>query len=158
MARWGSVRVAAPEFAAAVQAAFDAHKHKTLATLRRDGSPRLSGTEATFTDSTIWFGMMPDSRKLADVRRDPRVALHSAVTDETMPLGDAKLSGRAVEITDLDRFRQLTGREDAGGVDFAMFELDITGLAITRLGGDPPDHLVIESWTPAGGYQRLERR
>lgn len=158
MASWGSVRAAAPDLAAAVRAAFDAHKHKTLATLRRDGSPRISGTEATFTESTVWFGVMPDSRKVADVRRDPRVALHSAVVDETMPFGDAKLAGRALEVTDLDRFRQLTGREDAATVDFAMFELDLTVVAITRLGGDPPDHLVIESWTPERGYQRLERR
>ena len=27
---------------------FDAHKHKTLATLRKDGSPRISGTEVVF--------------------------------------------------------------------------------------------------------------
>jgi pyridoxamine 5'-phosphate oxidase-like protein len=158
VASWGSVRAAAPDLAAAVQAAFEAHKHKTLATLRRDGSPRLSGTEATFTDSTIWFGMMAGSRKVADVRRDPRVALHSAMADETMPLGDAKLSGRALEVTNLDRFRQLTGRDDAPRIDFTMFELDLTGVAITRLGGDPPDHLVIESWTPERGYQHLERR
>ena len=30
----------APEFARTVQEVFDGHLHKTLATLRRDGSPR----------------------------------------------------------------------------------------------------------------------
>lgn len=48
MARWNDVVDSAPELAAAVRAFFDAHEHKTLATLRKDGSPRqdASGGEA----------------------------------------------------------------------------------------------------------------
>src|SRR4029450_3282709 len=82
--------------------AFDAHKPKLLATLRRDGSHRISGIEATFADGELWLGMMPGSRKALDLRRDPRLALHSASLDPpedptTWP-GDAKLAGRAVEV------------------------------------------------------------
>ncbi len=48
MASWKEIEAAAPELAGRARAAFDAHKHKLLATLRRDGSPRISGIEATF--------------------------------------------------------------------------------------------------------------
>ena len=103
MATWSEIESAAPELAGRARAAFDAHKHKVLATLRRDGSPRISGIEATITDGELWLGMMPGSRKALDLRRDPRLALHSASDDPpddpTAWTGDAKLSGRAVRST-----------------------------------------------------------
>ena len=70
MASWNEIESAAPELAARALAAFDAHRHKVLATLRRDGSPRISGIEASFTDGELWLGMMPSSRKALDLRRD----------------------------------------------------------------------------------------
>jgi len=61
---------------------FDAHKHKTLATLRKDGSPRISGIEVDFVDGDLWLGAMWQSRRALDLRRDPRFALHSATADD----------------------------------------------------------------------------
>jgi len=61
MARWQDVVDTAPEFAKAAQAIFDAGKHKTMASLRKDGAPRISGIEATFSDGDVWLGMMPAS-------------------------------------------------------------------------------------------------
>jgi hypothetical protein len=58
MASWSDVSLAAPAFAAAVRAILDAHKHKTLATLRKDGSPRISGIEVDFVDGELWLGAM----------------------------------------------------------------------------------------------------
>jgi len=63
MATWSEVEKAVPDLAAAVQAVFDAHKHKVLATLRADGSPRVSGNEAVFRDGEVWLGMMRRSVK-----------------------------------------------------------------------------------------------
>jgi hypothetical protein len=51
MATWDEITTAAPDLADAVRQRFDAHKHKTLATLRGDGSPRISGIEASFRRS-----------------------------------------------------------------------------------------------------------
>ncbi|MBA3464363.1 MAG: pyridoxamine 5'-phosphate oxidase family protein, partial [Deltaproteobacteria bacterium] len=51
--------------------------HKTVATLRRDGSPRVSGTELTSYDGQLWLAGMPGALRFADLRRDPRFALHS---------------------------------------------------------------------------------
>src|SRR5687768_17880123 len=101
MARWKDVEVEEPAFAAKVRALFDAHRHKTIATLRADGSPRISGIEAIFEDGQLVFGSMPNARKGMDLRRDPRFALHSATVDPVDGAaaqwpGEAKISGRAV--------------------------------------------------------------
>ena len=94
MARWSEVEQAAPELAAAARGFLDAGVHKTLATLRHDGSPRISGSEAQFRDGDLWFGSMWQALKARDLQRDPRFALHSASVDPPDWRGDAKLSGR----------------------------------------------------------------
>src|SRR5260370_24844973 len=92
---------AEPEFAQRVRGLFDRHRHKTIATLRADGSPRISGIEVAFEDGELAFGSMPNARKGADLGRDPRFALHSATIDpgegpEAQGPGEAKISGRAI--------------------------------------------------------------
>src|SRR5215211_3848023 len=102
MATWQEIEQDAPEFAARVRARFDAGTNKTIATLRRDGTPRISGTELQFTNGQVTLGMMPGSVKLLDVRRDPRIAIHSPTIEppagppDEWP-GDAKLAGTAIE-------------------------------------------------------------
>lgn len=162
MTRWADIEVEAPAFAQAVQAAFDAHLHKAVATLRRDGSPRISGTELNFQDGDVWLGMMGGSMKARDLLRDPRLAVHSAMIDTTMALGDAKIAGRAVLVDDPARLLALShgGSEETQEqtLDGAhLFRVDITEVALTRI-GDPADHLVIESWHPGRGLERVERR
>jgi hypothetical protein len=76
MAAWQDVEQAEPEFAARVRRLFDAGRHKTIATVRADGSPRISGIECEFADGELKFGSMPGARKGADLRRHPRFALH----------------------------------------------------------------------------------
>jgi Pyridoxamine 5'-phosphate oxidase len=161
MASWKEFEVEAPELAGRVRAAFDAHRHKLLATLRRDGSPRISGIEATFADGELWLGMMPGSRKALDLRRDPRLALHSASLDppEDDPAGwpgDAKLAGRAVEVSDPALKQRLAG---GGGQpdESHLFRVEVAEAVHTRV-GDPTDHLVIELWRPGRGVRRMQRR
>jgi hypothetical protein len=159
MANWSEVEAAAPELAARARATLDAHKHKVLATLRRDGSPRLSGIEATIVDGELWLGMMPGSRKALDLRRDPRLALHSASVDppsddpSAWP-GDAKLAGRAVEVDDPALLERLGAGEGGGGAH--LFRVDLTEVVHTRV-GEPADHLVIEVWREGTGLRRLRR-
>jgi Pyridoxamine 5'-phosphate oxidase len=159
MASWEEIEAAAPELAGRTRAAFDAHKHKLLATLRRDGSPRISGIEAGFADGELWLGMMPGSRKALDLRRDPRLALHSASLDPpddpSSWAGDAKLSGRALEVDDPARLRQLGAGDEAGSAH--LFRVDITELVHTRV-GEPADHLVIELWQEGRGLRQMRRR
>ena len=59
MSRWAEVVASPPEFADSVRRIFDSRRHKTLATLRRDGSPRVSGIELSFVEGDVVMGMMP---------------------------------------------------------------------------------------------------
>ena len=100
MANWSEIEKQVPELAAEAKRYFDKHRHKTLATLRRDGSPRISGSEAEFKDGELTFGSMWRGVKALDLLRDPRFALHSG-SDEPDDgwTGDAKVAGRAEEVT-----------------------------------------------------------
>jgi hypothetical protein len=153
MASWREVEAEAPELAARARSILDAHKHKTLATLRRDGSPRISGTEADFEDGELWFGSMPGAVKAHDLQRDPRFAVHSAPVDTQMSEGDAKLAGTAVEIVD-DAVKAARSGSDAPPGPYHLFRCDITELVVTSVAGN---RLVIESWHPGRGVERRER-
>jgi Pyridoxamine 5'-phosphate oxidase len=100
LATWAEFARSEPDYARLVKARFDSHKHKMMATLRKDGSPRISGIEATFANGQLCLGMMPGSLKALDLQRDPRLALHNAPLDSEMVDGDAKIAGLAVEHTD----------------------------------------------------------
>ena len=160
MAGWDQIVREAPELAAAVQARFDANRHKVLGTLRADGSPRLSGIEVTFRDGDLWLGMMPDSLKALDLRRDPRLALHSATVDPELVEGDARISGLAVEATDAGAMTALVegdARHEDGAPAGHVFRVDVTELMLIKI-GVPADHLVIETWHEGRGVERIERR
>lgn len=159
MASWHEIETAAPEFAAAVRGYMDAHQHKTIATLRKDGSPRISGTEATFVDGDLWWGSMWQARKALDLQRDPRFALHSGSDDPPAWKGDAKISGRAVEVEDDAAFRALVaaqGHEDVDMGQAHLFRADIGEVSLVQI-NEAGDELVIEVWTPSGGLRRIER-
>src|SRR6187455_3746381 len=100
MASWSGVEAQAPELAGLARGFLDAHTHKTMATLRRDGSPRISGTETNFRDGEVYIGSMWKAVKALDLQRDPRFAIHSGSADPSDWRGDAKIAGRAQEITD----------------------------------------------------------
>ena len=150
MTAWRDVELAVPDFARRVQALFDAHRHKTIATLRADGSPRISGIETVFEAGELVFGSMPAARKGTDLRRDPRFALHSATVDpvegaEAQWPGEAKICGRAIPSGPV-----------ADGPDGDRFVADIELLAHTHL-DERATLLVVEWWTPQAGLCRAER-
>lgn len=161
MASWTDVTEAAAELAATVQKRFEATGLGLLATLRRDGFPRISGIEPFFREE-LWLGMMPESRKGADLRRDPRLCLHSATADKMVAEGDAKVTGRAVLVEpggEVEaRFRRdfaAANGHDVPPGPMDLFRVDVTELSFLSVGGD---HLVIESWQEGGTLRRVERR
>ena len=162
MARWDDFVREAPALAEHARRVFDAHKHKMLATLRSDGSPRLSGIEANVVQGDLWLGMMDQSRKALDLRRDPRLALHSATADPEMADGDAKIAGRAVEVDDPGTKQELIAAQgnppDEVPEPFHLFRVDVSEVVVITLGGDPPDRLVIETWREGRGVTRVERQ
>ena len=151
MVAWRDVEKAEPEFAARVRRLFEAGRHKTIATLRADGSPRISGIECEFADGELRFGSMPGARKGADLNRDPRFALHGPVVHpedgkEAEWPGEAKIAGRAVPAG--------PGGDEPGG---DLFLADISEVVIVRLNPEAT-LLVIESWTPRRGLRVVERQ
>jgi len=166
MVSWSDVAAAEPDLAARAQEILDRHRHKTLATLRRDGSPRISGIEARFADGELWLGVMPGSRKALDLRHDPRMALHgnSEEPDDVDPsrwAPDAKVAGRAVEVTDPAVFRRLAeldgvAPESVEPGSYHLFRVDVTDVVTVGI-GEPADHLVVDFWTPVGGRRTVKR-
>ena len=156
MTSWAEIERAEPDFAGRVQRLFDAGRHKTIATLRADGSPRISGIECEFVDGVLRFGSMTGARKGADLERDPRFALHGPTFHpveghESEWSGEAKIAGVARPAG------PVTAAEEGGEApDGQMFEADITEVVVTGL--DPTaTKLVVEWWTSEGGLRRVER-
>lgn len=124
-----------------------ARKHLTMATLRRDGSPRISGTEVEFADGQLRMGSMPGAVKALDLRRDSRVAIHGPSEDPPASnpsgwKGEAKVAGKAIEVK--------------SGIDGHRFFIDIDEAVITHL-NEAGNRLVVESWNPIRGYRKVER-
>ncbi len=162
MTTWTDFAQAAPELAELVQRRFEATGLGLLATLRKDGAPRISGIEPSIFDGEVWLGMMEGSLKARDLQRDPRMALHNATVDKEVKEGDVRLSGRAVEITDdaskrrfLAAFREANGYGPSDDDPMHLFTVDITDVVSIQPGDD---HLVIQSWSPAQGLRTVERK
>lgn len=143
MATWNEFETAAPELAARVKERLEAHKHLTIATLRKDGSPRISGTECVIEDGVLRIGSMANALKAKDLQRDPRFALHSGSDDPSQDWeGDAKVAGVAREVpTDDDSHR---------------FHLDLTEASWVRVNAEQT-HLLIDIWTADGGVRHVKR-
>lgn len=155
---WGEMAAEAPELAAAVEARLRAAKHHVLATLRADGSPRVSGTEVQLVDSELYLGCMGGSRKALDLRRDGRLALHANPGDGSMDGGDAKLSGVAVELTDPAELAAYLGDLEQAPPpgELHAFRVRLTEVVLTTIHPDG-DRLVIASWHPGRGREVRDR-
>ena len=155
MPSWSDFEAAAPELAEKVRERLDARVHKTLATVRLDGAPRISGTETRLTDGELWIGSMWQARKALDLQRDPRFALHSGSDDPADWSGDAKLAGIVEEITDPERIREINGEAAAAGPSH-LVRLDLREVSTVGL-DDERKALLIEVWTPDGGIRTMKR-
>jgi hypothetical protein len=145
LASWAEFETAEPRFAARVRKLMTSRKHLTMATLRKDGSPRISGTEVQFAGEELRIGSMSGAVKAMDLRRDARVAIHGPTHDPAKGgswRGEAKVAGRAIEVPSED---------DAHGFRIDIEEVVVTGLNAER------NRLVIESWSPAKGYRKRDR-
>jgi hypothetical protein len=153
--RWAELMATNPEFATAIRVCLTGHRHCVLATLRPDGSPRVNGIEPWFSSEDLFLGMMPGSRKAADLDRDGRFALHSAPVDEDLQDPDARLRGEAIRVTDAAEIRAFAASlPHSGDEEMDLFRADLTGAVLVRVMGD---QLVFDSWTPDQGLRRTAR-
>jgi hypothetical protein len=115
-----------------------------MATVRRDGAPRISGTGVDFADDgEVYLEMMAGAQRAADLRRDPRVAIHCPAEDppDDDParwLGDGEFTARAVEVAP-HRFR-----------------LDLEQVVLTRVAPGARE-LEITTWRPTSGTDIVRR-
>lgn len=154
MTNWSHFRTEAPDLEAPIRAAFEGHLHHVIATLRKDGSPRVSGNEVRFAGDDVWLGVMPHSFKAIDLRRNPRVAVHAAPIDTSLTVGDAKFDGLAVEVGP-DQVAWLL-REIASEIppdEASAFRIDLTSATLTTVAGD---HMIVQTWHPGRGVVRAE--
>ena len=153
MSSWSEIEAEAPELATLARQFFDAHGHKTIATLRRDGSPRISGTELMFAEGNVWLGSMWEARKALDLQRDPRYALHSGSDEPDAWRGDTKIAGVAEEITDPQRIAAIMPNPPGPA---HLFRLDVSELVVVRI-GEPADHIVVDAWHEGRGVTSAKR-
>ena len=147
---WADFEQAEPALARRVMARLQSHRHAILATLRADGSPRLSGMEAPIRSGHLWLAMTPGSSKAVDLARDPRFSLHSALDAEELPEGDARIDG-TVEPADAARQDEFVAGHRYPIDDPSIMVLFVAMIRSVVLVRVSEHSLLIESWTPARG-------
>ncbi|MCH0563977.1 MULTISPECIES: pyridoxamine 5'-phosphate oxidase family protein [unclassified Streptomyces] len=156
---WETFATAEPGLAGTVEERFGAFTHHVLATVRRDGSPRTSGLEVRFLAGELWLGMMPDSLKALDLRRDARFALQANPGSGTgMGGGDVRVAGRAIEVMDPDAKRaygKAYGKEAEPPKPFHLFRTELTEVVRTYVEDDR--FLVVEVWKPGEPVRTFKR-
>jgi hypothetical protein len=154
-ANWATFTAAEPDLAATVEERFGAFTHHVLATLRKDGSPRTTGIEVRFLEGELWLGMMPDSLKALDLRRDPRFALQANPGAGTeMGGGDVRVAGRAVEVTDAG-VKGAYREEVEPPEPFHLFRTELTEVVRTYV--EDEKYLVVQVWKPGEPVRTLRR-
>lgn len=167
MTTWAAFHDAEPDVAARAQVIFSSTTNAVLGTLRKDGSPRLSGIDPFWFEGELWIGSMPGARKGADLRRDPRCSLH-AIPWESRKVregaadpgdADAKVAGRAVLADDADLCRRvnthITGEmefEPPGPSD--LFRIDVGNVVVISVDGED---LVVDRWSADDGRTTVRR-
>jgi hypothetical protein len=153
---WRELELGAPVIARLGMARLTCPRVALLGTLRRDASPRISPVEPAIAEGQLLIGAMAWSGKAADLRRDPRYVLHSAVTGPDSGEGELKLSGAAVQASHHHR-----GMAEAWwsswppdktvvfclGIEQAVFVEWDTGHGL----------MTVHRWSPPGGYTHSRR-
>ncbi|WP_327354009.1 pyridoxamine 5'-phosphate oxidase family protein [Streptomyces sp. NBC_01304] len=153
---WEAFTAAEPTLAKTVEDRFTAFTHHTLATLRKDGTPRLTGLEVRFLAGEFWLGMMPGSAKALDLQRDPRFSIMANPgAGGDMPDGDARIAGRAIEVTDPEVRARYTGVVDPPDPDsFHLFRTELTEVVRTYL---EANEIVVDLWKPGRQVRSFRR-
>ncbi|MDA0265150.1 MAG: pyridoxamine 5'-phosphate oxidase family protein [Chloroflexi bacterium] len=145
---WQEFAQQEPELAALGQERLDRNGLVLLATLRKNGWPRISPVEPLFFNGQLYLGMMWRSRKALDLLRDARCSIHNAVSDRLASEGEFKVYGRAVEVTDTAErqsyIKAMSEKIDlpSGDMEFHCFAIDMDSAAANTLVGEEFKHKV----------------
>jgi Pyridoxamine 5'-phosphate oxidase len=154
---WRDLETAAPEIAHLGGERLEQARVALLATLRKDGSPRISPVEPFLTQGQLIFGAMSWSLKTRDLLRDPRCVLHSAVTGPDAGEGELKLYGRATEADEEIR----NGCRDGWWLERPPEAATVFALTIeqaTFISWDTErGRMTVRRWSPQRGFTKTER-
>ncbi|MFE0249656.1 pyridoxamine 5'-phosphate oxidase family protein [Streptomyces sp. NPDC059010] len=157
-ANWASFTEAEPDLARTTEERFGAFTHHILATLRKDGSPRTTGLEVRFLNGELWLGMMPNSLKALDLRRDQRFALQANPGEgQSMGGGDVRISGWAIEVEDPALRAAYTEEVEPpeSPEPFHLFRTELTEVVRTYV--EDEKYLVVQIWKPGEPLRTLKR-
>lgn len=132
MASWTEFADAAPDMAETIRGLV--HQFGPgfgyLATVRRDGGPRVHPVSPIITDEGL-FCFLIDSPKRHDLDRDGRYALHSFPPEDRDD--EAYLAGHAVPVTDPERRARIAHRSRAAGsVDWRLYEFTVDAAMVAH--------------------------
>jgi len=156
---WHELEERQPRLAAIAHARLVEPGVVLVATLRRDGSPRLSPVEPFVLQGDLLLSMMWQSLKARDLLRDPRVLVHSIVTGRDGSDGELKVRGTARDEPDLELQRRyaeavaaaLGWRPEPGR--FHLFSVDISDVTFIRY-DEPTGDQFVASWPPPREFVR----
>lgn len=132
------------EYDAPGMAAFGAERFGTgvayLATVRKDGSPRVHPVTPVIGQGRLFIFMEPTSPKGHDLRRDGRYAIHSGVSDSSGTSGEFIVTGRAEHVD--DSAARSIACQSAGYAPadrYILFELSVQSALSTIYEGGRPE-------------------
>jgi hypothetical protein len=160
MVSWADFAREEPELAGRGEALFEATGLCMLGTLRANGFPRISPVEPLFWNGDLWLSMGLGTMKARDLHRDPRVLVHSVVTNRDGGEGEFKVRGRAVPEDDpavqarVSDFvsGELGWRPEIGS--FHLFRIDVEDATFIRWDGRNNDQYLAR-WPP--GLEQVRR-
>ena len=145
---WEELERARPELAA-----FGAERLRMfgvayLATVRKDGAPRVHPVTPIIGQGRLFLFMEPTSPKGHDLRRDGRYALHCSVSNSSGESGEFFITGRATFVDDpATRAVAIEASTYAPAERYILFELSVESAAATTYPGDKP---VRQRWQAGG--------
>ena len=154
--RWDEFATAVPELAALGEQRLREKELCLVGTLRKNGWPRISPVEPEFVDGELMLGMMWQSPKARDLLRDPRIVVHSVVSNRNGEEGDFKLYGRAVDVQDPERRARYRAAIKARidweppEPNYHLFAIDIDSAGFVTF--DEPRYGL--AWDAGGGLRR----
>ena len=140
---WKSLEDQRPELAAFGAARLHGNV-AYLATLRKNGAPRVHPVTPIIGAGRLFVFMEPTSPKGHDLRRDARYALHCSVSDSSGASGEFHVAGQAQPI-DSPELRALAVElaSYAPADRYILFELGIESAAATSY---TADQIVRQHW------------
>jgi hypothetical protein len=159
MARWADLEAAAPELTTSGRELIDRFRFVYVATLRRDGTPRISAVEARIVEGDLAMSMIPGTLKARDLVREPRLAVIAPLQNPDDPNQELKLRGRALEIyDDAVKASVAAAIEGSSGwrppLDWLFFSVDIEVAALIAWNAGV---MRMIRWSAEQGVEHIER-